>query len=94
MHTHKYKIYGNNLEHVFKEKDLGVTIDSELTFMGRDIFKSGYPVGGFSKGSENFSGKFKGYKNFPKNCKGYENFTENCKGYENFLENCKGYEIF
>ena len=32
MHTHNYKLYGNNLEHVFEEKDLGVTIDSELKF--------------------------------------------------------------
>ena len=61
---------------------------------GRDIFKSGYPVGGFFKGSEFFSVKFKGYENFLKNCKGYENFQENSKGYENFPENCKGYEIF
>ena len=51
---------------------------------GWDIFKSGYPVGGFFKGSEKFSGKFKGYENFPKNCKGYENYPENCKGYEIF----------
>ena len=31
-HTERYRIYGNELEHVFEEKDLGVTIDSELTF--------------------------------------------------------------
>ena len=31
-YTQRYKIYGNELEHVFDEKDLGVTIDSDLTF--------------------------------------------------------------
>ena len=67
---------------------------SQIIPKGRDIFKSGYPVGGFFKGSVIFSGKFKGYENFPKNCKGYENFAENCKGYENFPKICKGYEIF
>ena len=28
----RYRIYSNELEHVFDEKDLGVTIDSDLTF--------------------------------------------------------------
>ena len=32
MHTHRYKIYGTEIEHVFNEKDLGITIDSELKF--------------------------------------------------------------
>ena len=32
MHTHRYKLYGDELEHVFEEKDLGVIIDMELTF--------------------------------------------------------------
>ena len=31
-HTHRYEIGGNELEHVFEEKDLGVTIDFELNF--------------------------------------------------------------
>ena len=31
-HTHRYSICHNELEHVFEEKDLGVTIDSELKF--------------------------------------------------------------
>ena len=31
-YTQRYQIYGNELEHVFDEKDLGVTIDSNLTF--------------------------------------------------------------
>ena len=31
-HTERYKLYGNELEHVFEEKDLGVHIDSELRF--------------------------------------------------------------
>ena len=32
MYTMRYKVYGNEMEHVFDEKDLGVTIDSQLTF--------------------------------------------------------------
>ena len=32
MHTHRYKIYGKELQHVFEEKDLGVIIDSDLKF--------------------------------------------------------------
>ena len=32
MYTKRYKVYGNELEHVFEEKDLGITIDSQLTF--------------------------------------------------------------
>ena len=31
-HTHRYKIGGNELEHVFEEKDLGVHVDAELSF--------------------------------------------------------------
>ena len=31
-HTQRYQIYDKELEHVFVEKDLGVTFDSELTF--------------------------------------------------------------
>ena len=31
-HSQRYRIYGNELDHVFDEKDLGVTIDSDLTF--------------------------------------------------------------
>ena len=31
-YTHRYNIYGHELEHVFEEKDLGVIFDSELTF--------------------------------------------------------------
>ena len=31
-HTERYKINGDELEHVFEEKDLGVTVDYELTF--------------------------------------------------------------
>ena len=31
-HTHRYQIYDKELEHVFEEKDIGVTFDSELTF--------------------------------------------------------------
>ena len=31
-HAHRYMISNNETEHVFEEKDLGVTIDSELKF--------------------------------------------------------------
>ena len=31
-HTHRYTQYGDELDHVFEEKDLGVIIDMELTF--------------------------------------------------------------
>jgi len=32
QHAHQYIVYDNEIEHVFNEKDLGVTIDSELNF--------------------------------------------------------------
>ena len=32
MYTYRYEVYANEIEHVGTEKDLGVTIDSELTF--------------------------------------------------------------
>ena len=32
QHTQRYTVYGNEMEHVFDEKDLGITIDSELNF--------------------------------------------------------------
>ena len=31
-HTERYKIWNHELEHVFEEKDLGIIVDSELTF--------------------------------------------------------------
>ena len=31
-HTYRYGIYGNKLDHVFGEKDLGIMMDSELSF--------------------------------------------------------------
>ena len=31
-HTERYKIWNQEVEHVFEEKDLGIIIDSELTF--------------------------------------------------------------
>ena len=31
-YTHRYSIYGNELEHVFDEKDLGVKVDAALNF--------------------------------------------------------------
>ena len=30
--AHRYTVYGNEMEHVFEEKDLGVTVDAELKF--------------------------------------------------------------
>ena len=32
MYTHRYLLYEDELEHVFQEKDIGVTVDMELTF--------------------------------------------------------------
>ena len=32
MCTHRYSIYSEEVEHVFVEKDVGVTMDSEVTF--------------------------------------------------------------
>jgi hypothetical protein len=32
LHTQRYTVYGNQMEHVFEEKDLGVTIDHEMNF--------------------------------------------------------------
>ena len=32
MHTHRYSVYGKELDHVFEEKDLGVIMDSDLNF--------------------------------------------------------------
>ena len=31
-HTHRYELGGEEIEHVFTEKDLGITVDSELTY--------------------------------------------------------------
>ena len=31
-HTHRYKLQNDEIDHVFEKKDLGVTIDSQLTF--------------------------------------------------------------
>ena len=32
MHCHRYKVGGEEIEHTFEEKDLGVVMDSELAF--------------------------------------------------------------
>ena len=32
MYTMRYKVYDKEMEHVFDEKDLGITIDSDLKF--------------------------------------------------------------
>ena len=32
MYCHRYKVTGKEIEHIFEEKDLGVVMDSELTF--------------------------------------------------------------
>ena len=32
MYTHRYSNYNKEMEHVFEEKDLGITMDSDLTF--------------------------------------------------------------
>jgi ribonuclease P/MRP protein subunit RPP40 len=32
QYAHRYAVYNNDIEHVFDEKDLGITVDSELKF--------------------------------------------------------------
>ena len=32
MYCHRYKVSGKEIEHTFEEKDLGVVMDSDLTF--------------------------------------------------------------
>ena len=32
QYTMRYKVYGDEMDHVFDEKDLGVTVDSNMTF--------------------------------------------------------------
>ena len=39
QYTHRYRVYGRELEHVFEEKDLGVVIDSNLNFEDHIIWK-------------------------------------------------------
>lgn len=39
MHCHRYKVGGKEIEHVFDEKDLGIVIDSDLTFAEHIIEK-------------------------------------------------------
>ena len=47
-HTHRYEVYGEEIDHVFEETDLGVTIDFELTFeqhMSKKINKANATMG-------------------------------------------------
>ena len=39
MHCHRYKVSEKEIEHIFEEKDLGVLMDSELTFAEHIISK-------------------------------------------------------
>ena len=38
-HTHHYKLYGDEVEHIFEEKDLGVIIEMEFIFEQRMVSK-------------------------------------------------------
>ena len=59
-HTERYHLYGNELEHVFEEKDLGVHIDSELKFddhISNKINKANALVGLIRRSFSHLDGK-------------------------------------
>ena len=39
QYTHRYRVYGRDLEHLFEEKDLGVVMDSNLNFKDQIVSK-------------------------------------------------------
>ena len=57
-HAHPYTLDGNQLEHVFEEKDLGIVIDSELTFdehIAKQVKKANSILGVINRGFENLT---------------------------------------
>ena len=59
-HTERYHLYGNELDHVFEEKDLGVHVDSELKFedhMSNKINKANALVGLIRRSFSHLDGK-------------------------------------
>jgi len=58
VHAHPYSLDGNQLEHVFVEKDLGVLIDSELSFeehISKQVKKANSILGVIRRGFEDLS---------------------------------------
>ena len=59
-HAHPYSLDGKQLEHVFMEKDLGVLIDSELSFeehIAKQVKKANSILGIINRGFENLNPK-------------------------------------
>ena len=57
-HAHRYMLEGNELEHVFVEKDLGVLIDFELTFedhISNQVKKANSMLGLIKRSFDNLS---------------------------------------
>lgn len=57
-HAHPYTLNGNQLEHVFIEKDLGVVIDAELSFeehISKQVNKANSMLGVINRGFQNLS---------------------------------------
>lgn len=57
-HAHPYSLGGNQLEHVFSEKDLGILIDAELSFdehIAKQVNKANSVLGIISRGFENLT---------------------------------------
>jgi hypothetical protein len=59
-HTHRYELYGEELEHVFEETDLGVTIDHALNFedhISKKVSKANSIVGLIRRSFAHLDGK-------------------------------------
>ena len=57
-HAHPYSLGGNQLEHVFSEKDLGILIDAEFSFdehIAKQVNKANSMLGIISRGFENLT---------------------------------------
>lgn len=58
QHAHNYRLQGNELEHVFVEKDLGILIDSEFTFeehISKQVNKANSMLGVIKRSFEDLS---------------------------------------
>ncbi|XP_066935011.1 uncharacterized protein [Clytia hemisphaerica] len=59
-HAHPYSLAGNQLEHVFEEKDLGVLVDAELMFeehIAKQVNKANSTLGIIRRGFDNLTPK-------------------------------------
>ena len=60
VHTHRYELYDEQLDHVFEETDLGVTIDHELKFedhISKKVSKANSIVGMIRRSFAHLDGK-------------------------------------